>query len=101
MEISTNIEGTKASLNLDGKLTVQTSPELEAVIDGLDASICDLDIDLSAVDYVASAGLRVFVAAEKMVTARGGTMRLIGPIPDVTEVFNMTGLSDVFTIEEK
>ena len=100
MEIQIQTEGSKADIALDGKLTVQTSPDLEAAINGLDSEICNIDIDLTNVDYVASAGLRVLVAAEKLVTSRGGGMRLLHPADDVNEVFDMTGLADVFTIEK-
>lgn len=99
MEIKVQTEGAKACITLEGKLTVQTAPELEEVISGLDAEVNEIEIDLSAVDYVASAGLRVLVAAEKLAVSREGSMRLLHPNDDVNEVFNMTGLADVFTIE--
>ena len=98
MDISTNVEANKATLTLEGKLTVQTAPELEAVLDTLGADVTDIDVDLSNVDYIASAGLRVFVAIQKSITARSGEFRLINPNDDVYEVFQMTGLSDVLTI---
>ena len=99
MEIKTSIEGSKASIELEGKLTVNTSPDLDAAVDQLPSGVCDVVIDLTNVDYIASAGLRVLVATEKLAVKRGGTMRLLNPIDDVMEVFDMTGLSDVFTIE--
>ncbi len=98
MELNVQAEGAKATIALEGKLTVQTSPDLEAAINGLDSTVNELEIDLAKVDYVASAGLRVLVAAEKLVTSRGGSMKLLNPNDDVHEVFDMTGLSDVFTI---
>lgn len=100
MEIKSSVEESKAIFELEGKLTVQTSPDLGAVIEQTPSQVCDIDIDLSGVDYVSSAGLRVFVAADKLATSRGGTMRLISPNADVMEVLEMTGLSEVFTIEE-
>jgi anti-sigma B factor antagonist len=84
---------------VEGKLTVQTAPELESTINGINDSVVDLDIDLESVDYISSAGLRVLVAAQKMITSRGGKMRLLSPNDEVFEVFEMTGLSDIFTVE--
>lgn len=99
MNINTSIDGTKAVIEPIGKLTVQTSPDLSAAVEQLPADVCDIDVDLTNVDYVASAGLRVLVAAEKLTVKRGGTMRLLHPCDSVMEVFEMTGLSEVFDIE--
>lgn len=100
MEITTTVEDTKAMLAVSGKLTVQTSPELSAAIDALPSDVTELAIDLGDVDYIASAGLRVLVAADKLAAARKGSLTLMHPCPAVMEVFEMTGLSDIFAIEE-
>ena len=99
MRIETNIVGNTASLVLEGKLTVQTSPDLSAAVDQLPADVCDIDVDLAKVDYIASAGLRVLVATDKLAVKRGGRMRLMNPCEEVMEVLVMTGLSEVFAIE--
>lgn len=99
MVTETSIDGDGAVVELSGKLTVQTSPELGQAIEQLPQSICNLDIDLTNVDYVASAGLRVLVAASKLAVKRGGRMRIVHPADGVMEVFEMTGLSEVLVIE--
>ncbi|MDO4405180.1 MAG: STAS domain-containing protein [Atopobiaceae bacterium] len=98
MEIRIDVDGTKAVVTPVGKLTVQTAPELDAAIEGLDANIMELEINLSELDYISSAGLRVLVSTQKMMTTRGGTMTLVSPNDDVYEVFDMTGLAEVLTI---
>lgn len=99
MQIGTSVEGSVATITLTGKLTVQTSPDLSAAVDQLPAGVCDIEIDLTAVDYIASAGLRVLVATDKLAVKRGGRMRLMNPCEEVMEVLVMTGLSEVFAIE--
>ena len=99
MEIKTTVEGSRAALELEGKLTVQTSPELGAAVDGLPAEVCDIDVDIADVTYIASAGIRVLVATDKLAVSRGGRMRLLRPRDEVMEVFEMTGLAEVFSIE--
>ena len=99
MNIQSSIDGEKATIEPIGKLTVQTSPDLSAAVEQLPANICDIDVDLTNVDYIASAGLRVLVATEKLTVKRGGTMRLLHPCDSVMEVLEMTGLSEVFAIE--
>lgn len=98
MNIDITSDGAMATLVLDGKLTVQTAPDLEAAVESLDASIADVDIDLSAVDYVSSAGLRVFVTSSKLASRRGGTLRLLHPVDEVVEVLEMTGLYEVLVV---
>ena len=99
MEISTSIEGSKATITIKGKLTVQAAPELSSAVDGLPIAVCDLDLDLTEVTYIASAGLRALMATDKLAVMRGGRMRLIHPREDVMDALEMTGLSDVFAIE--
>ncbi|MBQ9001028.1 MAG: STAS domain-containing protein [Eggerthellaceae bacterium] len=99
MEISTSIEGSKATITIKGKLTVQVAPELSSAVDGLPIAVCDLDLDLTDVTYIASAGLRALMATDKLTVMRGGRMRLVCPREEVMETLEMTGLSEVFAIE--
>lgn len=99
MQIKTSVDGNKATMHVAGKLTVQTSPDLNAAIEDLPRNVNELVIDLERVEYIASAGLRVLVAADKMVVRRGGSLVLQHPVDDVMEVLEMTGLADVFNIE--
>ena len=100
MDISTKLDDTKATLVVAGKMTVQTSPDLEAAVGKLDLSTHDVDIDLAQVSYISSAGLRVLVATQKLVVRNGKQMRLLHACDEVMEVFEMTGLSEVFVIEQ-
>ena len=99
MDITTSVEGSKATIKLNGKLTVQTSPKLDAEMTALPGDVCDIDIDVSDVSYIASAGLRVLVTAGKLAVNRGGLMRLLHPCDEVWDVLEMTGLAGVFAIE--
>ena len=101
MQIETSINGDKAVIAVSGKLTVATSPELEAAIQQVDGTdtVSSYDIDLTGLEYISSAGLRVLVGAQKLVDTKGGALRLLHPSDDVMEILKMTGLSDVLTIE--
>ena len=99
MQIKTNIDGQKATIFLEGKLTVQTAPDLNSALEELSEGVDDLVIDLTKTEYIASAGLRVLVTADKMMSGRKGSLRLAHPNDEVYEIFEMTGLSDVFEIE--
>ena len=99
MQIKTNNDGRKATFFLEGKLTVQTAPDLSSALEELGEGVNDLVIDLAKTEYIASAGLRVLVTADKMMSGRKGSLHLVHPNDEVVEIFEMTGLSDVFEIE--
>ena len=98
MEVKVDVTDTKATVTVDGKLTVQTAPDLETAINEIDPQVTNLDIDLANVDYISSAGLRVLLTAHKMMMGRNG-MKIIHVNELVDEVFEVTGFKDVLTIE--
>lgn len=99
MVIQTTIDGNKLFIKVEGKITAGSTADLEDAIRKAPTSVCDFDIDLTDVDYVSSAGLRVFVAADQFATERGGTLCLLHPDVSVMQVLEMTGLIDMLTIE--
>lgn len=96
MEIKKTQEGTNLVLVLDGRLDTKAAPELEAALDGL-SGIERLTLDMSGVAYIASAGLRVLLSAQKIMNKQG-SMMLENVCEDAREVFDMTGFSDILTI---
>ncbi|MBR2684395.1 MAG: STAS domain-containing protein [Atopobiaceae bacterium] len=99
MEVTKRVDGSTAYLVVKGKLSVSTSPDLEAEISSLPEDVKNFDFDLSGLEYISSAGLRVLVSKQKIAIERGGTMVIHNPTDEVADIFDMTGLSDVFTIE--
>jgi anti-sigma B factor antagonist len=99
MEITIQQEGDCLVLVVAGKLSAATAGELGAAIDKAVTQTENLCADLAAVDYVASAGLRVFISAKKQMGAKGGQFTLRGVNPDVQEVLEMTGLDSIFEIQ--
>ena len=99
MNIEKKLDGGKLSLKVIGRLDTNTSPELEAemTLDGVNEVL----FDLSELEYVSSAGLRVFLTAQKAMMACGGTMTIANPNATVKGVFDITGCSDIFTIVER
>ena len=59
----------------------------------------DQMLDFADLEYLSSAGLRVLVATQKRVTAAEGTLRIVNASDDIREVFDITGLIDVFDVE--
>ena len=98
MELTTTIDGTKATIALSGNLTVSTTPSLEAAFASLPEDMVDITLDLTNLSYVASAGLRVIVAQDKKAHQNGGLVRLANPNEEVMDVLDVTGLVDILEI---
>lgn len=99
MTIEKNMQDEKLTLTVSGRLDTTTAPDLEAVMtDSLDG-VADLTLDLSGLEYISSAGLRVLLAMQKTMNANQGKMRVTGANEVVMEVFEVTGFSDILTIE--
>lgn len=98
MTINKNSEGEKLTLAISGRLDTSSSPKLEAELRQSVNGVTELVFDFSEVEYISSAGLRVLLAAQKVMN-RQGSMKLIGVSADVMEVFEITGFADILTIE--
>ena len=98
LNIQKTIQDGKAVLALSGRLDTTTAPELEqevkATLDGADA----LTLDLEGLEYISSAGLRVVLTAQKAMAKRNG-MKVIHVTETVMDLFEVTGFSDILTIE--
>lgn len=98
MKIDVNKNGNVLTISPFGRLDTSTSPELQVVVtDNIDG-VTDLTFDLKQLDYLSSAGLRVLMSTQKIMNKQG-EMRLINVNEDVMDIFDMTGLTDVFDIE--
>ena len=98
MTINKIPEGEKLTVAITGRLDTNSSPKLEAELRQSVNGVTELVFDFSGVEYISSAGLRVLLAAQKVMN-RQGSMKLIGVNADVMEVFEITGFSDILTIE--
>lgn len=97
MEIKVNRQEGRLTLSLSGRLDTITAPELEKAINEELKDANELVIDLSGLEYISSAGLRVLLSAQKKMNVLGG-MTVEHPNEIVSEVFEVTGFSDVLTI---
>ena len=86
------------TIGIAGRLDTTTSPDLNKTINEDVADTDNLVLDLKNLDYISSAGLRVLLSAQKKMQ-KEGTMKLINVCEEVMEVFEMTGFSDILTIE--
>ena len=83
------------TLEITGRLDTTTTPNLESVINELSDDTKELIFDMSGVEYISSAGIRVLLGAYKKINSYQGTMRIEKTNDMVREVFEMTGLSQM------
>lgn len=88
----------KLMIKLEGRLDTTTAPQLEAELKTSLNNITVLEFDFSGLEYVSSAGLRVILAAQKVMNKQGNM--IVKNVNDtIMEVFEITGFVDILTIE--
>ena len=98
MTINKKQDGTALVIELEGRLDTMTAPQLEAELKEAMPDAESLILDFSKLDYISSAGLRALLSASKVMSAKGG-MKVTHVNEIVREVFDVTGFSDILTIE--
>ena len=98
MTIEKKINQDAVTLIVSGRLDTQTAPELEKELDSILSGLKELTFDMTNLEYVSSAGLRVILKAQKAMNAQG-SMKLTGVNDSIMEVFDITGFLDILTIE--
>lgn len=98
MNIEKQLNGNALTVKVSGRLDTNTSPDLESELklDGVN----DITFDFSALEYISSAGLRVLMTVQKAMMACDGKMTVAHPNDTVKGVFDITGLSGIFNIED-
>ena len=99
MDIIINNEMGKTLVALKGRIDTTNADQFQQDIAPLmEGEHPDIEIDCSEMTYTSSQGLRIFLLLQKSVNARGGKMVLRNMNPQVKEVFDITGFSNIITI---
>lgn len=99
MEIVKNKEGQQLTVALKGRLDTTTAPQLESELSSALDGVTALILDFADLEYISSAGLRVMLSAQKTMNSKG-SMLIKNVCDDIMEVFEITGFSDILTIEK-
>ena len=82
----------------EGRIDTVTAPEFEQAIKDVLPGIKTLRLDFGKLDYISSAGLRVILFAQKAMNSQGD-MVICNAKDEIKEIFDITGFSDILTIE--
>lgn len=98
MNIEKTVNGTELVIALNGRLDTNTAPILEGELKHSISGVEKLVFDFAELEYLSSAGLRVLLAAQKVMNKQG-EMIVKNVNETINEIFEITGFSDVLTIE--
>ena len=96
IEIKKNAEAT--IIEIIGRLDTTTAPALDKAINEDIGDTKNLVLNVKAMEYISSAGLRVLLGAQKKMQ-KIGSMKVVNVCEEVMEVFEMTGFADILVIE--
>ncbi len=97
MTIEKIINENELTVTLTGRLDTATAPQLETELKDL-FGVEKLVLDFAALEYLSSAGLRVLLAAQKVMNKQG-KMIIRNVNETIAEIFEVTGFVDILTIE--
>lgn len=89
----------RLAVSVSGRLDAQTSPELVDEMRGMLDGVTEIIVDLSGLEYMSSAGMRVLLASYKLMMKREGALRVENAQAGVMEVLVISGFASLFGIE--
>ena len=98
LQIKKEMENNDLLVSLQGRLDTGTAPDIEnALKDEMD-NVKSLTIDMKELEYISSAGLRVLLSLQKTMNKQG-SMVIKNVSEEIMEIFEITGFTDILTIE--
>ncbi|MBQ1731852.1 MAG: STAS domain-containing protein [Bacteroidales bacterium] len=99
MEVKIENLENKTMVVLSGRLDTTNADKFQQDIAPLmQGDAPDIEIDCTDMEYTSSQGLRMFLMLQKSVTARKGNLVMRNMKPNVKEVFDITGFSNIIRI---
>ena len=99
MEITKTRDGGKLTVAVAGRLDTTTAPQLESSLNEDIDTATELVFDFADLEYISSAGLRVLLATQKVMNKQG-KMIILHANNEIKEVFDITGFSDILTLQD-
>lgn len=99
MDIKITQQENKTMVVLNGRIDTSNAEQFQQDVAPLmEGDNPDIDIDCTDMSYTSSQGLRIFLMLQKSVMARKGKLVMRNMNPQVKEVFDITGFSNIITI---
>lgn len=99
MDVTITKNDSKTLVVLSGRLDTTNADQFQKDIAPLmEDAAPDFEIDCTDMQYTSSQGLRIFLMLQKSVSSKGGSMVMTNMKPQVKEVFDITGFSNIIKI---
>lgn len=99
MKLTINKDGNRYNATLEGRIDTTNANQFQQDLAPLmEATNAEIVIDCSGLEYTSSQGLRSFLMLQKNVMTRNGSLALANMQPQVKEVFDITGFSNIIKI---
>lgn len=100
IQIERIVQGNVIVTHVKGRLDSTSSPKLDEHLSGVSHEGKSILLDFAELDYISSAGLRVVLKATKLTRASGGTLAVCSLVPQIHEVFDVSGFSTLIPIHQ-
>lgn len=100
MTLNITLKADRAEAAVTGEIDGKTAPEIQARLVGLAESHTRLLLDMKAVTFLSSAGLRMLLLLYRQFAAKSGKVFLLGVTEEIRDTMSMTGFSNFFTFVE-
>ena len=99
LNTTVELNDTTVTVKPVGELDSMNSPAFEAELRQHLTGVASIIVDFEKLNYISSAGLRVFLAMEPSLEDRNAEMTLIQVSEHIMEIFDLVGFLDVVTVE--
>jgi len=100
MNVTTLSEPSVTRVELEGSIDGKTAPQIREELSAVLPQVRKLIIDMSRVNYLSSAGLRLLLLLYRDISSRKGQLVLVGVIPEIRTVMSHTGFLNFFTLAD-
>jgi anti-sigma B factor antagonist len=101
MNLTKNIINGFCIISIDGRIDTTNFNAFEKeVVEIIDGGEKNIVLNCAGMNYISSSGLRVFLIAQKKLTALSGKLHLCEMQPTIKEIFDISGFSSIFKIFE-
>lgn len=97
MKTTMEVKNNSAVVFIEGSINSANAAEFGRRLAGLPDEAESVVLDITELEYISSAGLRVFLSLKKR--CGGRTFRIVGANSNIMDIFHMTGFSDIMDIE--
>ncbi len=99
MEVTISKEGGKTFVSLTGRIDTTNAEKFQQdIVPLMEDPNPDITLDCTNLEYTSSLGLRMFLMLQKSVMSKGGSLVMKEMRPQVKEVFDITGFSNIIKI---